>query len=107
MAMGFNREDCVKALRAAFNNSERAIEYLLNGIPEVAQQAPAQQQHAHQNLPMPGLGGDIQAPLQQQEVPAEGTNSLAFLANNPMFQQIKHAIRQNPNLLQALMPQIA
>lgn len=36
MAMGFEREDCIKALRAAFNNSERAIEYLLNGIPEVA-----------------------------------------------------------------------
>lgn len=107
MAMGFEREDCIKALRAAFNNSERAIEYLLNGIPEVAQQQAPSQQQAPQNLPMPGLGGDIQAPPQQQDIPAEGSNSLAFLANNPMFQQIKHAIRQNPNLLQALMPQIA
>jgi UV excision repair protein RAD23 len=33
MSMGFPREDCVKALKAAFNNLERAVDYLLNGIP--------------------------------------------------------------------------
>lgn len=33
MSMGFPREQCVAALRAAYNNSERAVEYLLNGIP--------------------------------------------------------------------------
>lgn len=51
MNMGFPREKCVQALQVAFANSERAVEYLLNGMPEVPPN-PFNQREA----PVGGLG---------------------------------------------------
>lgn len=31
--MGFPKEECLAALKAAFGNLDRAVEYLLNGVP--------------------------------------------------------------------------
>ncbi|KAG0200414.1 hypothetical protein BGX28_006515 [Mortierella sp. GBA30] len=144
MEMGFPRDQCMQAMRASFNNPDRAVEYLMTGIPEHLQ--------AHANAPAAAAPTRAAAPAsttaptstpsttaattpptttpaQPQnlftaaaqaaadarrggagapgaEAGAADTESLAFLRDQPQFQQIREMVQNNPDLLQPLLIQL-
>lgn len=94
--MGFPREEVIRALKASFNNPDRAVEYLTNGIPDGAG-ADADEE---------GIGAS--AADATVEVPADlSDNPLAGLLASPQFMQFRLVVQQNPRLLGPLLEQIA
>lgn len=82
--MGYERDQVEAALRASFNNPDRAVEYLLTGIPTENDSTPP---------PSSANLGDSDEPL-------------AFLRSQPQFQQMRTVVQQNPELLNAVLQQI-
>lgn len=131
--MGFPRDQAIKALRAAFNNPNRAVEYLMSGnIPDVA---PAPQNNQPRppaagggNASAGGAGGTGGAsgggPVnlfeaadrtrqgggagagEGEEGGEGGENIFEFLRHNPQFNALRFMVQQNPNLLQPILGQL-
>ncbi|XP_050455238.1 UV excision repair protein RAD23 homolog B [Cataglyphis hispanica] len=89
MDMGYEREQVVQALRASFNNPDRAVEYLLTGIPAQLFEDPPED-----------------PPETQEQLQDQSQDPLAFLRMQPQFQQMRQVIQQNPQLLNNLLQQI-
>lgn len=95
MEMGYEKEDVERALRASFNNPDRAVEYLLSGV------LPAERESQSESAPASNV------PSNNSSTPASNPDDpLAFLRNQPQFQQMRQVIQQNPHLLNAVLQQI-
>jgi UV excision repair protein RAD23 len=79
VSMGFDRKDVEAAMKAAYNNPDRAIEYLTTGIPEPSRPAAASN------------------PSEQQ---------FRQLMQDPQFMQLLQVVQQNPAALQHIMQQL-
>ena len=129
MSMGFERDQVMKALRAAFNNPDRAVEYLLTGIPETAAPAAAAPAaRAPATEVMETAVGQPPASTDAAAIPAsigggalnlfpEGIpdmegggdgdgHMLDFLRDNPQFQAIRVMVQGNPQILQPMLAEL-
>lgn len=108
MSMGYEREQVIAALRASFNNPDRAVEYLLMGIPgdresqAVVDPPPA----ASTGPPQSSVAAAAATTTATTTTTSSGGHPLEFLRNQPQFQQMRQIIQQNPSLLPALLQQI-
>ncbi|XP_074788361.1 UV excision repair protein RAD23 homolog B [Athene noctua] len=105
MSMGYEREQVIAALRASFNNPDRAVEYLLMGIPGDNQGMTEPPQAASTGTSQPSAVAAAVATIPTTTSSLAG-HPLEFLRNQPQFQQMRQIIQQNPSLLPALLQQI-
>lgn len=116
----WDRDTVIRALRAAYNNPERAVEYLYSGIPEQAD-APAvaastnvEAENPLVQAPQPAVpsGGPNTNPLNlfPQGIPNLGANenagNLEFLRNNEQFQALRTMVQANPQILQPMLQEL-
>lgn len=120
----WDRDTVVRALRAAYNNPERAVEYLYSGIPEQAEAPP---------VARAPLGGQTVNPPVQPPQPAQpaipstapnanpldlfpqglpsvgpnaGAGNLDFLRNSPQFRALQAMVQANPQILQPMLQEL-
>uniref|UniRef100_A0A7N0RGF8 Ubiquitin receptor RAD23 n=1 Tax=Kalanchoe fedtschenkoi TaxID=63787 RepID=A0A7N0RGF8_KALFE len=106
----WDRETVIRALRAAYNNPERAVDYLYSGIPPTTEIAvPVAQVGSN----AAGTGAPNSSPLNmfpQESLSGGGAGvglgSLDFLRNNQQFQALRSMVQSNPQILQPMLQEL-
>lgn len=93
--MGFPEAEVRACLRAAGGNPDVAVEFLMNGIPDYAQE----QQASVANTPAANASGNA-------GTGTGGEQPLAQLRNHPQINQLRRLVQSNPSTLQAVLTQI-
>ncbi|KAJ8536151.1 hypothetical protein K7X08_034552 [Anisodus acutangulus] len=111
----WDKETVTRALRAAYNNPERAVDYLYSGIPETAEVAVPVARggvNSAAGTAAPSSGAPNSAPLNlfpQENVAGAGgagLGSLDFLRNNQQFQALRSMVQANPQILQPMLQEL-
>ncbi|TYJ13454.1 hypothetical protein E1A91_A10G052900v1 [Gossypium mustelinum] len=115
----WDKETVTRALRAAYKNPERAVDYLYSGIPESAEVAVpvahfsiSQTTETGAAPAAPVSGAPNSSPLNMfpQETlsgaAAGGDGSLDFLRNNQQFQALRSMVQSNPQILQPMLQEL-
>ncbi|CAO2206799.1 unnamed protein product [Urochloa humidicola] len=122
----WDRGIVVRALQAAYNNPERAVEYLYSGVPEQEEAPAAAAAAAAASAPASGQPADpLQAPqsaqpysgpnanpldLFPQALPNASSNAaggnLDVLRNNTQFRGLLSLVQANPQILQPLLQEL-
>lgn len=95
MNMGYEETEVRAALRASFNHPERAIEYLITGIPTMSEGTTLANRNTTNN------DETNNTPV------AETAERLQYLATDPRFAHVRNLIRQNPELLELVLAHLS
>ncbi|XP_078439006.1 ubiquitin receptor RAD23b-like isoform X2 [Wolffia australiana] len=117
----WEKEKVIRALRAAYNNPERAVEYLYSGIPasveaavpveHVATDETMDEEVIPDDVPLTSLPNSAPLNMFPQGAPglsaAIGSGTLDFLRNNEQFQILRSMVQANPQILQPMLQELS
>ncbi|KAK2651740.1 hypothetical protein Ddye_011596 [Dipteronia dyeriana] len=115
----WDKETVTRALQAAYNNPERAVDYLYTGIPVTTEVAvpvapfpvsQATETGATGAAPVSGAPNSSPLNMFPQETlsgaTGGGLGSLDFLRNNQQFQALRSMVQTNPQILQPMLQEL-